>query len=324
MSDMIKIGLAGAGGMGTVHRTSFSYIDGAEVVAVAGTSEQDAARASEWGLPMFRSISDMLASEDVDIVDICTPTYLHADGVWEAVSFGKSVITEKPMALSLRDAKAAYDAADRAGALIYVAHVLQFYRQSEVLRELVKSGEYGKPLDGYFIRLSACPKWALDGWLFDEKKSGLVPYDLHIHDLDLIVSMFGRPKDFSFTSCGRPGLKYREHYRFNYAYDGFNTAAEAGWLNADIPFTAEWRVCFENAVVTNDGGTVTAYKFGEPPRVFDTEEKIKIPTGINVPPTGTYLSELSHFLECWRKKEPSPRVPEEQVLTVLELLENMR
>lgn len=321
---MIKIGLAGAGGMGTVHRTSFSYIDDAEVVAVVGASEQDASKAREWGLPMFGSISDMLVSADVDIVDICTPTYLHADGIGEAVSFGKPVITEKPMTLSLRDAKAAYEAAEGAGVWIYVAQVLQFYRQSEILRELVKSGEYGKPLDAYFTRLSACPRWARDGWLFDEKKSGLVPYDLHIHDLDLIVSLFGRPNDFSFTGRGRPGVKYREHYRFTYVYDGFNTVAEAGWLNADIPFTAEWRVYFENAVVTNRDGVVAAYKFGEPPKVFDTDEKIKIPTGINVPPTGTYLSELSHFLECWKKNEPSPRIPKEQVLTVLELLENMR
>ncbi|MDR2780813.1 MAG: Gfo/Idh/MocA family oxidoreductase [Synergistaceae bacterium] len=321
---MIKIGLVGAGGMGTVHYTSFSYIGEAGVAAVVGTSAQDGARAREWGLPMFRSISDMLASADVDIVDICTPTYLHADGIEEAVSFGKSVITEKPMAMTLKDAQTAYEAAERAGTRIYVAQVLQFYRQSEVLRALVEGGEYGAPLDAYFTRLSACPKWARDGWLFDEKKSGLVPYDLHIHDLDLIVSLFGLPKEFSFTSCGRRSVKYREHYRFNYAYDGFNAAAEAGWLNADIPFTAEWRVYFENAAVTNRDGTVTAYKFGEAPRVFDTGEKIKIPTGINVPPTGTYLSELSHFLECWKKDEPSPRIPKEQVLTVLELLENIR
>jgi predicted dehydrogenase len=321
---MIKIGLAGAGGMGTVHYTSFSYIGEAGVVAVVGVSEQDAAKAREWGLPIFRSISDMLVSTDVDIVDICTPTYLHTDGIEEAVSFGKSVITEKPMALSLRDAQNAYEAAERNGVWIYVAQVLQFYRQSEVLHELVAGKEYGNPLDAYFTRLSACPKWVRDGWLFDSKKSGLVPYDLHIHDLDLIVSLFGKPENFSFTSCGGPGRKYSEHYRFSYAYDGFNAVAEAGWLNADIPFTAEWRVYFEDGLAENRDGTVTAYRFGDAPRVFDTDEKIKIPTGINVPPTGTYLSELEHFLDCWKKNEPSPRVSREQVLTVLELLENLR
>lgn len=55
----------------------------------------------------------------------------------------------------------------------------------------------GKPLDACFERLSACPGWAKDGWLFDVNKSGLLPYDLHIHDLDVIVSVFGKPESFS-------------------------------------------------------------------------------------------------------------------------------
>jgi predicted dehydrogenase len=320
---MIKIGLAGAGGMGTVHYTSFAHIGEACVAAVTGASDQDAKRASEWGVPMHRTIKDMLSSVDVDIVDICTPTYLHASGILDALSMGKSVITEKPMALSSRDARAAFEAADSAGAQIYVAQVLQFYRESEVLHELVRSGRYGRPLDGVFTRLSACPRWAQGGWLFDGAKSGLVPFDLHIHDLDLIVSLFGRPMESSFTCCGGPDKSYGEHYRFSYRYEGFNISAEAGWLNADIPFTAEWRVYFENAVVMNRGGTVTAYSFDAPPEVFDTEERVKIPTGINVPPTGTYLAELTHFLDCWRKGIPSPKVTRDQVLTVLELLEGI-
>ena len=55
--------------------------------------------------------------------------------------------------------------------------------------------------------------------------------------------------------------------------------------------------------------------------VFDTEEKVKIPTGINVPPTGWYLRELGHFLDCVRRDTDSDLVPKERVLAVLELLE---
>ena len=320
---MTRIGVVGAGGMGTVHYTSFQHIEGAQVAAVVGVSGQDAARAGEWDLPLYATISEMLAAEEIDIVDICTPTYLHAQQILEAVTCGKSVITEKPLALKNADARMVFDAADLAGVHIYVAQVLQFYRESEVLHELVRSGEYGRPLDAYFVRLSACPRWAQGGWLFDREKSGLVPFDLHIHDLDLIVSLFGEPRDFGFTSCGGADKPYREHYRFRYGYDGLNVAAEAGWLNADIPFTAGWRVYFERAMVENEGGRVTAYSFDTPPRVFDTEEKVKIPTGINVPPTGTYLAELTHFLDCHEKNIPSDRVSRRQVLSVLGLLERI-
>ena len=77
-------------------------------------------------------------------------------------------------------------------------------------------------------------------------------------------------------------------------------------LNASIPFTAVWRVYFENAMVIYDGNTVTAYPHGSEPVVFDTEEAVKIPTGINVPPTGWYYAELGHFLSCIREGKPSP------------------
>ena len=172
-----------------------------------------------------------------------------------------------------------------------------------------------------FERLSACPRWAQGGWLFDKTKSGLVPFDLHIHDLDVIVSLFGKPKTVSYTTCGGADKGYAEQYRFTYGYDGMNVVGEAAWFNADIPFTARWRVYFEDGMLINDGQAVTGYRFGEEPKVFDTEEKVKIPTGINVPPTGWYLTELTHFLDCIRAGVPTPRVTREQVLNVLEILE---
>jgi predicted dehydrogenase len=320
---MIKIGLVGAGGMGAVHLENYRHIGGARVAAVVGASERDAAKASEWGLPFYRGVQEMLGAEEIDIVDVCTPTHLHPDAIRAGVAGGRHVITEKPMALESGVAKALFDAADAAGVQIYVAHVLQFYRQSEILRGIMASGEYGRPLDAYFFRLSACPRWAEGGWLFDRSKSGLVPFDLHIHDLDLIVSIFGRPLDFKMTRCVGRDRGYSEHCRFSYRYEGMGVAAEAGWLNADIPFTAGWRVCFEGAVVANDGGAVTAYGPGAPPKAFDTEEATLVRTGINVPPTGTYLAELGHFVDCARKGVPSDRVTRGQVLTVLDLLEAM-
>jgi len=162
-----------------------------------------------------------------------------------------------------------------------------------------------------------------NGWLFDREKSGLLPFDLHIHDLDLIVSLFGRPESFSFTSTGGRDKAYREHYRFLYNYPGLSVAAEAAWFNADFPFTARWRVYFENAVVVNDGSQVIAYQFDHPARVFDTHEDLLIPTGINLPPTGMFHRELSHFMDCIARGVPSDRVTRQQVLTVIDLLEEL-
>jgi UDP-N-acetylglucosamine 3-dehydrogenase len=241
----------------------------------------------------------------------------------KALHQGKHVIVEKPIALNPQDAREMFALAREKGVRLFVAQVLRFTRESAVLRRLVETEEYGKVLDASFSRLSACPRWVKNGWLFDKAKSGLLPFDLHIHDLDLIVSLFGRPKDFSFTSCGNRDKSYKEHYRFNYNYGDFNVCAQAAWYNADFPFTATWQVYFEKAVVKNDEHGVIAYQFDREPLKFDTEEKIKIPTGINVPPTEIYLTELSHFIKCLREDRDSDMISEEQIIAVMEILSSI-
>lgn len=321
--EMIQIGIVGAGGMGTVHRSNYAHIDGCRVAAVVGRTQQDEARAREWGLPLYNEVGSMLDSEDIQVVDVCSPTFLHKEHVTAALARGKHVITEKPAALNAADAKEMFDLARKKGVQLFVGQVLRFYRESQILKQMVEDGRYGRVLDATFERLSACPRWAQGGWLFDKSKSGHLPFDLHIHDLDLMVSLFGKPEEFRFTSCGGSGRDYKEQYRFFYRYKEFNVVGEAAWFNADIPFTARWRVYFENAVVINDGTGLTAYQFDQTPVVFDTEEKIKIPTGINVPPTGVYLEELTHFMDCIRNNRPSMLVKEDEIMAVIEILEQI-
>lgn len=320
---MVRVGIVGTGGMGTVHYQNYTHIDGCQVVALVGITQQSQESAEQWGLPLYETIQAMAHAEQADVVDVCSPTYLHHQHVMEALDCGMHAITEKPVALHKKDAEAMFALADQKGRQLYVAQVLQFTKEVEILHSLVSSEEYGKPLDAFFERLSARPRWVQGGWLFDKEKSGLLPFDLHIHDLDMIVSLFGRPDGFSFTSCGGKDRGFKEHYRFNYNYKDMNVAAEAAWLNADIPFTARWRVYFENALVVNDGMRLVAYPADAEPRVFDTQDEVKIPTGINLPPTGMFLRELSHFMDCARRGVPSDRVTRQQVMTVVDLLEAM-
>ena len=319
----MNIGLVGVGGMGSVHYANYKEIEGCRVAAVCGSSKRAKETAEKWGIPCYPTIREMVENCDIDIVDICTPTYLHHDMVMESLDCGKDTICEKPIALSLKDAKEMLDKAEQQGCMLYIAQVLQFTKEVEILHRTVESGVYGKPLDACFERLSACPRWAKDGWLFDVNKSGLLPYDLHIHDLDVIVSVFGKPEGYSITSCQGEDKNYPEQIRINYDYGKLHVAAEAAWFNADIPWTARWRVYFENGMLINNGNILTAYQFGSEPKVFDTREEVMVSTGINVPPCGWYYNELKHFLDCAREHRPSPRVTAQQLLTVMEILEDI-
>ncbi len=325
-NEVLNIGVVGAGGMGTVHINNYARIDGCRVAAVCDEFEEAcSARAAECGASAFPCLADMLAARpDIDVVDVCTPTFMHKQHVTQALSAGKHVICEKPLALTKADAAGMIALAEQNGVQLFVAHVLQYSPEAKVLRGLVESGEYGRPLEAEFLRLSARPRWVKNGWLFDRSKSGLLPFDLHIHDLDLIVSLFGAPTGLDYLSGGNPNRGHAEFYRFLYDFDdGPYVVAEAAWYNADIPFTATWRVYFENAIVINDGKTVTAYQFDHEPRVFDTEEKLKIPTGINVPPTGMYYAELSDFLAQIRAGGKGCKRKDE-ILAVLGILETIQ
>jgi len=90
----LKIGIVGGGGMGRVHYANWKAVKGAEVVALCGNSKT----AQEWGVSAYGSIGEM--APYVDVVDVCTPTFLHHDQVIEALKLGKDVVCEKPIALS--------------------------------------------------------------------------------------------------------------------------------------------------------------------------------------------------------------------------------
>lgn len=320
----MNILLVGLGGMGTCHYMNYQHIEDAKVAACVGKSDSDRAAAGAWGLPIYESIAEACAAEAIDVIDVCAPTYLHKPLVLEAAAQKKHIICEKPIALNLADTRAMYAAAEENGVQLYIAQVLQFTREVETLREVVRTERYGKPLDGCFERLTACPKWSQGGWLLDKKKSGLLPFDLHIHDLDVIVSLFGKPDDVSYTECAGPGKAYAEQYRFLYTYkSGLNVCAEAAWFNAAIPFTARWRVYFERGMLICDAGGVTGYAADGEVTRFDVTDPVQVDCGINLGKSGWFLRELTHLLGCAKRGEPSTLVPKQRVLDVVEILEKI-
>lgn len=319
---MQKIAIVGLGGMGTVHYHNYAQIEKAEVRAVVGPSESDQIKAEKWGVEIYKTLERLLQEVEVDIVDICTPTFLHLEYALKALNAGKNVIIEKPIALHREDAERIFALASEKEALVFVGQVLHFTKEVEILKEAVKSEKYGKVLDAYFTRLTAAPDWSAGGWLFDKEKSGLLPFDLHIHDLDLIISLFGPPTSYSYTASGRAKSKFKEHYRFNYQFDDLNIGAEAAWYNANYPFTANWRVYFEKGLLVNQEQLIFYPAEGEPV-IFETEAEPKIETGINLPPTAMFYNELSHFIDCAEKDIFSDRVTKEQLITTAGILEEI-
>lgn len=318
---MVKILLVGLGGMGNVHFSNYTLIDDCEVIASVGQGERDLGKSREWGIPMYASIDEACKNENIDVIDICTPTYLHYDNVMSALSNNKHVICEKPLTLNSIEASRLFETANSKHCHIYVAHVVQFMPEIQYLRSLVKSKEYGKPLTANFKRLSSMPSWG-SNWMFDRNKAGLIPYDLHIHDLDVIVSLFGVPQSV-LVRKSQGILEFPEYFRFMYDYENLNVMAEASWFNAKIPFTVEWSVYFEKAFIVYDGDSVHVYPENGKPKIKKFEDEMKIETGINVSATAMYYNELKHFIDCIKAGIATPVITDQQVMAVLETLDKI-
>jgi len=319
---MQKIAIVGVGGMGTVHFNNYAQINEAEVKAVVGPSEADRQKAANWGVNIYPTVEQLLAAEEIDIVDICTPTFLHVEHALKALNAGKNIIVEKPVALHKEDADRIFALASEKEALVFVGQVLHFTKEVEILQDAVKSKKYGKVLDAYFTRLTAAPNWVQGGWMFDKEKSGLLPFDLHIHDLDLIISLFGQPESYSFNAAGRKESSFKEHYRFNYNFGDLNVGAEAAWFNANYPFTARWRVYFEKGLLVNEE-ELTFYPAEGEAEKFDITLEPKIETGINLPPTAMFYHELAHFIDCADKGIATDRMTKDELITTVEILEDI-
>lgn len=314
---MLKVGLVGVGGISGAHIPVWEEMENAELIAICDIRTE---RMEKY--PQKRHYTDfdeMLEKEQFDIIDICLPTYLHADFAVKAMEKGINVITEKPISLKKEDVEMVYSTAKKNNVKFMVAQVLRFWPEYVLLKEIYDTKKYGKLLSGSMIRLGGMPKWSWDGWMSDEKRSGLVPFDLHIHDLDFMVYAFGMPK---VTYQYRSKLPNQDYICLNYDFGDFSIHSEASWYAPDYPFKAEFRFQFEDAIVSNENGKMIIMKNDN--TVIDLSQEAEGDTGnINLPKSNAYANEIHYFADCVEKDLPIEKMKPEELQCVLEILNSL-
>ncbi len=297
---MLKIGLIGCGFMGGMHAACYKVIDGAKVVALADVREEKAAALADENVEVYKDGMSLIENADVDMVDICLPTYLHTEHAICAMKKGKDVFLEKPACLTKEEGKRLIETAKETGAKIQVGQVVRFMEDYIWLKKVSDSGVYGKILSAVFKRLSPRPDWAWEGWLHDALRSGTVVQDMHIHDVDFIRYLMGREPD-SFTSRAiRNANGTIEQVFTNFAYGDVCIDVEACWdYPEDFPFEATFRVKFEKATVVLTNGILKVYHNGG-----GSEEIVNEPSytqendiGGNISSLGGYYNELKYFVD---------------------------
>ncbi|MFO7928359.1 MAG: Gfo/Idh/MocA family oxidoreductase, partial [Candidatus Humimicrobiaceae bacterium] len=147
---MVNIAIVGGGFIGKIHSDSYKQIDDANVVAVVDKVEEKGKKlASEQNAKYYADIDDCLDKEDIDNVDVCVPTFLHAEMVKKAAEAKKNVFCEKPIALSLKDADKMIEVAKKNKVKAMVGH-------AGILPGLASFVDFRKPEDTLVSIFSSC------------------------------------------------------------------------------------------------------------------------------------------------------------------------
>lgn len=314
---MLKIALAGVGGISGAHIPAWEAMEDAELVALCDIRPEQMEKYPDKR--HYTDFDEMLGSEEIDILDICLPTYLHADYAVRAMEKGINVICEKPVSLKREDVARVYGTAEKNGVKFMIAQVLRFWPEYEVLKRIYDEKTYGRLLSGSMTRLGCYPKWSWDGWMMDEKRSGLVPFDLHIHDLDFMVYAFGKPLD---KTVFRSKRQEQDYINAVYSYDGFFVSTEASWYASPYPFKAQFLFQFENAVVAFEDGKMTVYE--RDGKIFSPIGESVSDTGnIGLPASDAYANEINYFADCVRTGKDPEKVKPDGLETVIDILKSL-
>jgi predicted dehydrogenase len=239
------------------------------------------------GARPYASYDELVAAEDVEVVDICLPTAFHKDFALKAAGEGKNVILEKPIARTSEDAREILDAFSGEGPRIFVGHVVRFFPEYVGIKEKIDAGELGRIGVVRTSRRSPFLRGWND-WYADWRASGGVLVDLLIHDFDFLRWALG-----DVERVYARGVLGREYNRLDYAlvtlrFEGGAIAHVEGHWGFPGPFNYSIEVAGSRALLTMDSTEPATLEM-----IGAQSEASDLASG-----TSPYEVQLAHFIRC--------------------------
>lgn len=305
---MIFVGIVGAGDISSLHAEVYSALSNTKIVAVADPDIVKGRQfTSKYGGKAYSSLEEVLDSESIDIIDICSPDYLHIEHTTLALKEGKHVLCEKPIGLSLKKAAEVVKLAKRSRSKFMVGHVLRFFPEYEWIKETISEGLLGKPIAASAFRLNPYPFWR--NWFTNTKQSGGATIDLLVHDADFYHWIFGQANHV--MALGRKDK-----------YGVWNHAQVLISFNANVAGSAEVSYTMPNGfpgthflrVLCENGCIEYSNRSNTPLLLFESGKDVICP---DVSDKNPFEREISYFVECIEKDiDPSIVTPEEALYSL--------
>jgi predicted dehydrogenase len=313
--------------MGMTHLDAYSRLPDVRVVAVAdqkfATPGATVGRAgniagqSSGGFDLdsvkkYVEAIELINDPEVQAVDICAPTSSHKELALLAIKAGKSVFVEKPLARTSTDAREIAEAAAKAGVVLMPAHCMRFWPGWDWLKAAMNDKRFGAVQSASFVRLGSKPPTPFYN---DGVASGGSHLDLHIHDTDFVLFLFGMPDAVtSFGRIGESGAVEHTVTRYHFGDTDALVTSEGAWTRdaEKRPFEMRYTVVFERATVV--------YNLGADPvmRVYQADKE---PEAVLLSSDLGYALEVAEFARCAAARQNSPVVNGIDGYRALEIIE---
>jgi len=323
----LRVGLIGAGTIAfSAHLPAIRKLrDEIEFVSIADIRIENAERAAHEfeAESHYSDYREMLAREDLDYVDICTPEFLHAEQVEAAAEAGVHILCEKPMASTIAEADRMIAASERAGVRLMIAHSRRFTGRYREIRAAIDRGEIGDVR--YFRENERRPRSMYDSlnlgtgywnpeagrpWLTMAQYSQGAALTNAVHETDLARWFIGQQpvSIYAEARITEPGAEVPD--MLSYTVEFANGAVGASEIVNQLPPGYPY---FHMTEILGTGGRIRATDPSMSPfTVADDSglaQPVNFPTLLHV--DQAYVDEISAFVAALRDETPFPITPYE-------------
>ena len=313
----LQVAVVGAGILGSRHARVYHELPETELVAIVDVDPARAQVAERFGARFYQDMRAALENERIDLVSIATPDHLHCEPVLAALKAGKHVLTEKPLATTVADARAIVAATAESGLVVMVNFSQRFVADHVWMKEAIDAGQIGRPQIAISVKFDTIfvPTGMIRSW--SAQTSPL--YFMSSHDLDLIYWFLGkRPVEvFAHETRGTldaQGIAVHDGLNALIQFEGgISTNFHSSWIHPNTyPKVADGNIQIigsEGALFYNGRTrTVELYNGKGGQKVEFSGPQTADEVGGKI--TGAFTESVRHFLTCVRDhREPmtSPR-----------------
>ncbi|MCE5239618.1 Gfo/Idh/MocA family oxidoreductase [bacterium] len=300
MSDTLKIGLIGCGGLGRAQAKIAASEPGVELAAVSDVNLQSAQEvAAEHHVPVAVDDHRKLLELGLDGVLVVTPTFTHKDICLDAARAGVNIFCEKPMATSVADCQEMIEAAQATKVQLMIGFVMRFYPAYVEMKRRIDAGDIGDVRLTWTVRMGGRPPAGIGEWRREASKVGGL-YSAAIHQMDLLLWM-GGPVEMVEGLCNW-GTFSDTDTEDSIIISWRHTNGAIGSLHSSQLYPV-------GGSAYGVGGTRGALKIEGNTLFFADHtghsETVEVPVG-----EPALTLELRHFFDCVRSGEPN-RIPGE-------------